>query len=116
MLERLREEHDSQQLTLRDLRNQLGTSQEREAGLSTRLEGASAQLEQLQQERAVLVSEKERADVEGSEFRSRWEKQEELVAALREQIDRCVCVCVCVLGGANEKPEESLTYLIRPLK
>ena len=51
MLERLREEHDSRQLALRDLQHQLGTSQEREATLSAHLEGVSAQLEQLQQAR-----------------------------------------------------------------
>ena len=77
-------------MTLCDLRSQLGSSREREAGLDARLQGASDQLQQLQEERLALLNERERVAVEGSEFKSRWEEQEKLVAALREQIERLV--------------------------
>lgn len=89
-LDRLREEHETQQLALQDLRSQLSHTQEHEAGLEAQLKGASAQLEQLQRERVSLVSEKVRVASEAVELKSQWEEQEKLVTALREQIERSV--------------------------
>ncbi len=90
MLERLREDHESQQVAVRDLHDQLSTSRDREVDLEAWLVRTESRLEQLQQEKLLLVREREKAAAEGAEFRNRWESQEELVAALREQIGRLV--------------------------
>lgn len=89
-MEKLREDYDSQQVTLSELRHQLCRRQEHLASQDAQLVALTAQVEQLQQERVVLDNQRKGALAENVALRETCTHQEGVAAGFGEQLERSV--------------------------
>ena len=97
-MEKLRQDYESQQEIINELRYLLCQGEGREGTLDSQLQEVRGQLEQLQQESLSLVSERKRVGSENSELRDRCKSQEEMLSAVNEQMERSgVRDCSCGL-------------------
>lgn len=88
LVEKLQADSDSQQATITELHYQLSREAELKTALDTQLQEVRVQVEQLQEERVSLVSERRRMDAENFGLKDRYKGHEELQSALTEQIER----------------------------
>ena len=87
-VEKLREDYDSQQVTLSELRREVSRGKAHLASLDAQQLALTAEVEQLQQERAGLVQQRDSTLTENSELREACREREEQLAAFREQVER----------------------------
>lgn len=90
LVENLRQDYESQQQTMNELRYLLCQGEGREGTLDSQLQEVRGQLERLQQESLSLISERKRVGTENSELRDRCTSQEGLLFAVKEQMERSV--------------------------
>lgn len=87
-MEKLREEHDAQQVTLRELRYELSRGKEHLANLDTQQLALTAEVEQLQQEKLAMAGQRKATLAENCELRETCKLREEQMAAIKEQVER----------------------------
>ena len=87
-MEKLREEREAQQATIRELQHEVSRGKQHMSSLDTQQLALTAEVEKARQERGALAREREEAVVESEELRERCRLSEEQLAAIREQVER----------------------------
>lgn len=87
-LKKLREDYEAQQVAMRELQFEVSRGKEHLAHLDGQQLALTAEVEQLQQEKGVLVGQREASLAENAELREACRLREEELAAIREQVER----------------------------